>query len=48
VMRGESPAAIPFAAVTNTHVIVNRAAARAAGLTTPQSVVAKANKVIDE
>jgi ABC-type uncharacterized transport system substrate-binding protein len=48
VMRGESPAAIPFAAVTNTHVIVNQAAARAAGLTTPQAVLAKANKVIDE
>jgi putative tryptophan/tyrosine transport system substrate-binding protein len=48
VMRGESPAAIPFAAVTNTHVIVNLAAARAAGLTTPPAVLAKANKVIDE
>jgi len=48
VMRGESPATIPFASVTSSHVIVNQAAARAAGLTTPQSVVAKANKVIDE
>jgi len=47
-MRGESPATIPFASVTSSHVIVNQAAARAAGLTTPQSVVAKANKVIDE
>ncbi len=31
VMRGESPASIPFASVSSTHVIVNQAAARAAG-----------------
>jgi putative tryptophan/tyrosine transport system substrate-binding protein len=48
VMRGESPATIPFGRVSSTHIIVNQAAARAAGLTTPQSVVAKATKVIDE
>ena len=32
VMRGESPASIPFTSVISTHVIVNQAAARAAGL----------------
>ena len=48
VMRGESPAAIPFASVNSNHVIVNQAAARAVGLTTPPAILAKANKVIDE
>jgi putative tryptophan/tyrosine transport system substrate-binding protein len=48
VMRGESPANIPSVSVTNLHVIVNQSAARAAGLTTPPAVVAKAHKVIDE
>ena len=48
VMRGESPAMIPFGTVSSSQVIVNHAAARAAGLTTPQSMVAKATKVIDE
>ena len=48
VMRGESPAAIPFTSVKSTHVIVNQAAARAAGLTSPPAVLAKANKVIDQ
>jgi ABC-type uncharacterized transport system substrate-binding protein len=48
VMRGESPGAIPFGSVSSTHIIVNQAAARADGLTTPPAVLAKANKVIDE
>jgi len=48
VMRGESPGAIPFASVVSTHVIVNQAAARAAGLTTPPAVLAKATKMIGE
>ena len=48
VMRGESPASIPFETVTSTRVIVNHAAARAAGLVTPPAIVAKASKVIDE
>jgi len=48
VMRGESPATIPFGSVVSTHVIVNQAAARASGMTTPQALLAKANKVIDE
>jgi ABC-type uncharacterized transport system substrate-binding protein len=48
VMRGESPAAIPFTAYTRTNVIVNNAAAKAAGLTTPAAIVSKAGKVIDE
>ena len=48
VMRGENPATIPFGSVSSMRVIVNQAAARAAGLTTPPAVMAKANKVIDE
>ena len=48
VMRGESPASIPCETVTSTRVIVNHAAARAAGLVTPPAIVAKASKVIDE
>jgi len=48
VMRGESPAHLPFESVSSMHVIVNHAAARAAGLTTPAAVLARANKVLDE
>jgi ABC-type uncharacterized transport system substrate-binding protein len=48
VMRGESPASIPFESVTSTYVIVNHAAARAVGLVTPPAIAAKATKVIDQ
>jgi putative ABC transport system substrate-binding protein len=48
IMRGESPAAIPFVGFTTTSVIVNRTAARTLGLTPPAAVVARAQKVIDE
>jgi len=48
VMRGESPAAMPFEPFTRTRVIVNNAAAKAAGLMSPPDIVSKANKVIDE
>lgn len=48
LMPGESPAIIPFAAFRRTRIIVNNAAARAAGLTSPPNIVSKGNKVIDE
>jgi ABC-type uncharacterized transport system substrate-binding protein len=48
VMRGESPATIPFVGLSSTTVIVNRAVARAIGVTSPAGIVAKADKVIDE
>ena len=48
VMRGESPATIPFVGLSSTTVIVNRAAARAIGVTSPVGIVAKADKLIDE
>ena len=47
IMRGESPARLPFAGMANVQIVVNQAAARAAGLTSPAAVVAKAQKVID-
>ena len=48
IMRGESPAVIPFVGFTTNRIIVNRAAARTLGLTPPADIVAKAQKVIDE
>jgi ABC-type uncharacterized transport system substrate-binding protein len=47
IMRGESPARLPFVGMANVQIVVNQAAARAAGLTSPATVVAKAQKVID-
>ncbi len=46
VMRGESPASIPLTGFTGTRLIVNLAAARAAGLTPPPDIVARADEVI--
>jgi ABC-type uncharacterized transport system substrate-binding protein len=48
VMRGESPASIPLQPLTKTRTILNLAAARAAGLAIPESVLKKADKVIDK
>lgn len=47
VMRGESPASIPLQPLSKNKTIVNLAAARAAGLAIPESVLKKADKVID-
>jgi ABC-type uncharacterized transport system substrate-binding protein len=47
IMRGESPTNIPFVGIASTKMIVNRAAARATGLTSPAELVAKAHRVID-
>jgi ABC-type uncharacterized transport system substrate-binding protein len=46
VLRGESPAGIPFAAYSGTKLVVNPAAAREVGLTIPSSVLARADEVI--
>jgi ABC-type uncharacterized transport system substrate-binding protein len=48
VIRGESPASIPLQPLTKTKTIVNLAAARAVGLVIPESVLKKADKVIDK
>jgi putative ABC transport system substrate-binding protein len=47
VMRGETTSSIPLMGIAHIKVIVNRKAAKAAGLTTPPDVLAKADKVID-
>ena len=46
VMRGESPAAIPFQPLHKTRLIVNLEAARALGMALPQDVVKRADEVI--
>ncbi len=46
IMRGESPAAIPFEAFAGTKLIVNLDAAKAAGLTVPADILARADEVI--
>ena len=46
VMRGESPAAIPFVGFAKTSLIVNVEAARAIGLRLPSALVARADRVI--
>ena len=48
VMRGESPAGIPFVGVSQTKLIVNVAAAREIGLATPPALLAKAGEVIGQ
>jgi len=46
IIRGESPAGIPFAAFAGSKLLVNPEAAREAGLTIPDSILAKADEVI--
>jgi ABC-type uncharacterized transport system substrate-binding protein len=48
VMRGESPASIPFQPLSKSKIIVNLAAARAVGLAIPGTLLKKADKVIDK
>ena len=48
VMRGESPASIPFQAPRKTKFVINLAAARAVGLKLPPSVLKRADEVIDK
>ena len=46
IMRGESPAKIPFQSFTKTKLLINAAAARAVGLHIPQSVMARNPEMI--
>lgn len=46
IMRGENPATIPFEKVTRTRLIINPAAAAAAGLNLPADFVKTADEVI--
>jgi ABC-type uncharacterized transport system substrate-binding protein len=46
IMRGESPASIPFASVTATRLIINLEAAAAIGLRVPPVLVQQAQEVI--
>ena len=48
VMRGESPAGIPFAPIRTSKLIVNLAASKACGLTIPPAVLRRADEVIKE
>ena len=46
VMRGESPAAMPFQPLRKTRLLVNPEAARRAGLTLPTTLIKRADEVI--
>jgi ABC-type uncharacterized transport system substrate-binding protein len=46
IMRGESPASIPFEPARETRLVVNKEAARIIGLHIPPSVLARAERVI--
>ena len=46
VLRGESPAAIPFQLVSRTVVVVNLEAASTLGMTIPPSLLSRADKVV--
>ena len=48
IMRGENPASIPLQMLRKNKIIVNLAAARAVGLTIPESIVRKADRVINK
>jgi ABC-type uncharacterized transport system substrate-binding protein len=47
VMRGEKPAAIPLHQCLKTKLLINRGAAKAAGIELPESLLKKADQVID-
>jgi ABC-type uncharacterized transport system substrate-binding protein len=48
VMRGESPASIPFQPLSKTRLIVNLEAARSSGLTLPTALIKRAEEVIGQ
>jgi len=45
VMRGQSPGSFPYRGITKTRLIINRAAAAAAGLQIPPSLASRAETV---
>lgn len=48
VMRGEAPAAIPFHASTQSRLLINRVTARSLGIEIPESLLKRADRVIDK
>jgi ABC-type uncharacterized transport system substrate-binding protein len=48
IMRGQRPAAIPFAPLQKTRLLVNPSAARALGMTIPASVLKRADEVVEK
>ena len=48
ILKGAHPAEMPIAAPKKYHLVVNRAAARALGLTVPQSVLARADEIVEK
>ena len=48
VMRGESPASIPFQPLSKSKTMVSLATARRVGLVIPETSLKKADKVIDK
>jgi ABC-type uncharacterized transport system substrate-binding protein len=48
IMRGESPASLPLRLLTKNKTIVNLAAARGVGLAIPDTLLSKADRVIDK
>ena len=48
ILRGASPASIPFESLASAHLMVNLDAARAAGVRIPKSVVERATRVIGQ
>jgi len=47
IIRGQSPAGIPFQEVTSSKVLLNRTAARATGIELPAALVARAAKLLE-
>ena len=47
ILRGESPAQIPFELPTQSEFVINQRTARALGLTLPRSLLVRATDVVE-
>jgi ABC-type uncharacterized transport system substrate-binding protein len=47
ILKGEKPGNIPFAPVGSSHLLLNKSAARACGITIPDELLKKADRVIE-